>query len=101
MSSDLKNEISARIRELILIYDKSEIDASLCFFLKSSVRLKEPQVDDYDERKRPCTDVYPHLNARKPYKYDCTRSVNDLFHRDSVTVVCRGVIYNKIQHRLQ
>jgi len=61
----------------------------------------DTQVNDYDERKRSYTNVYADVNARKHEKYDRKRPVNDPFRRDSITVVYRRVVYDKIQRRLR
>ena len=45
------------------------------------------QVERYDDRKRPYTDVYDDVNGRNRQKYDRIRAVNHPFGMDRITVV--------------
>jgi hypothetical protein len=54
------------------------------------------QVNAYDDRKRLYTVVYVDVTDGNRYNYDRKRTVNHPLHIDSITVVYRRVVYDRI-----
>ena len=61
--------------------------------------MKHTQVDDYDDPKRPYTDVHDDENGRNRHTYDRIRAVNETFHMRRITVVQRRVVYGEKRPR--
>ena len=55
--------------------------------IENHSKITDTQVDHYDDRKRPYTDVHDDVNGRNRQTYDRIRAVNHPFGMDRITVV--------------